>query len=306
MAWGRKKVMKVCGKDLVVQGRFLRIARLDEDTYELLKDPEAVLDGVRKSGVRADIFTSMQIMPETSPQYRYPMEWDNLAILPVSSFDHWWKNQIRSLPRNRARQAEKKGVKLREVPFDNTLVQGIWEVYNECPFRQGKPFFHYGRDIEAIRKELETFPDTSIFIGAFLDNQLIGFAKMTCDRTYTQANIMNIVSMMRYRDKAPTNAIIAQAVRSCAERGIRYLAYQSFSYGKKQRDSLSDFKENNGFQRVDLPRYYIPLTTKGWIAFRLGLHKRLADRVPESLLLRYRELRNGRINRKLQSVMEGS
>jgi hypothetical protein len=298
--------MKVCGKDLLIRGRLIRIARLDEDTYELLKDPEAMLDGLRKSGTRVDIFTFMQIMPETSPRYTYPMEWDNLAVLPVSTFDHWWNHQIRSLPRNRARQAEKRGVTLREVPFDVALVQGIWEVYNECPVRQGKPFFHYGRDIETIRKELATFPDNSIFIGAFLSNKMIGFAKLTFDATRTQANIMNIVSMIQHRDKAPTNALIAQAVRSCAERGIRYLAYQSFSYGKKQSDSLSDFKENNGFQRIDLPRYYIPLTPIGWIAFRFGLHKRFADHIPESLLTRFRELRNGWHNRKLQSVTEAS
>ena len=298
--------MKVGGKDIVMRGRLIRIARLDEDTYESMKDPEPVLEGLRKSGTRVDLFTSMQIMPETTPKFSYPMEWDNLAVLPVSTFDHWWKHQIRSLARNRARQAEKRGVTLREIPFDDVLVQGIWQVYNECPFRQGKPFFHYGRDIEAIRNELATFPDTSIFVGAFLGDTLIGFAKMTCDETYAQANIMNIVSMVRHKDKAPTNALIAQAVRSCAERGIRYLAYQSFSYGKKQKDSLSDFKENNGFERVNLPRYYVPLTATGWVAYRLGLHKRLSDHIPESLLIRYRELRNGWISRKLQSVTEGS
>jgi hypothetical protein len=36
---------------------------------------------------------------------------------------------------------------------------------------------------------------------------------------------MHILSMIRHREKAPTNALIAQAVRSCAERGIPYLWY---------------------------------------------------------------------------------
>src|SRR5207245_6382047 len=122
-----------------------------------------------------------------------------------------------------------------------------------------------------VRKEAATYLDCSIFIGAFLGAKLIGFAKLTWDETRTQAGLMHIVSMVQHRDKAPTNALIAQAVRSCAERKISYLVYSNFAYGKKQRDSLSDFKERNGFQRVDLPRYYVPLTRAVWIAFSLGL-----------------------------------
>ena len=79
--------MKICGKDIKVQGRLLRIARLDAEKYLFLDDPEAVLDGLRKSGIRIDLFTFMQRLPETSPKYAYPMEWDNLAALPVSTFD---------------------------------------------------------------------------------------------------------------------------------------------------------------------------------------------------------------------------
>ena len=242
-------MMKVCGKDIQVRGRLLRVARPDADGYESLDNPEGVVEGLRKSNVRIDLFTFMQIMPETLPKHAYPLEWGNLAVLPVSTFDHWWTHQIRSLARNRARQAEKKGVTIREVPFDDVLVQGIWEIYNESPIRQGRPFPHYGKDVETVRKEAATFLDSSIFIGAFLGDRLIGFVKLTWNQTRTQANLMNILSMIQHRDKAPTNALIAQAVRSCAERGISHLVYQSFSYGKKQRDSMSHFKEINGFQR---------------------------------------------------------
>ncbi len=298
--------MKVCGKSIKIHGRLIRIARPDADSYESLRDPEAVLDGLRRSEMRIDLFTFMQIMPQTSPNFAYPMEWDNLAVLPVSTFEHWWAHQIRSFPRNRARQAQKKGVAIREVPFDESLVRGIWGIYNECPVRQGKPFVHYGKDIETVRKETATYLDSSVFIGAFIGERLIGFLKMTSDETRTQANLMSIVSMVQHRDKAPTNALIAQAVRACAERHIQYLVYQSFCYGKKQPDSMSEFKENNGFQRMDLPRYYIPLTRIGRTAFRLGLHRGLAEYVPEPVFSKLRELRNAWHNRKFQLMSEGS
>jgi len=296
--------MKLCGKEIQIRGKLIRIAGLEADTYEFVEDPEATLDSLRNCGTRIDLFTFMQRLPETAPKYRYPMEWDNLAVLPVSTFDRWWTEQIGFKARNKAKQAEKKGVTFREVPFDDALVRGIWTIYNECPVRQGKPFAHYGKDIERVRREAGTFLERSIFIGAFLGDSLIGFVKLLTDETRTQAGLLHIVSMIQHRDKAPTNALVAQAVRCCAERGIPHLVYSRFSDGNKQRDSLIDFKERNGFARIDLPRYYIPLTPIGRAAFRLGLHKPFTSHIPESVLAKVREIRNAWFNRKLQAVTE--
>ena len=302
----RSRGVIVCGKEIRIDGRMLRIARLDADKYHFLDDPEPMLDGLRKCGSRIDLFTFLQRLPESKPKFAYPMEMDNLAAISLTTFDQWWNQQIGFKARNKAKQAEKKKVTLREVPFDDDLVRGIWEVYNECPIRQGKPFGHYGKDLETVRKEEATYLDCSIFIGAYLEGKMIGFVKLVYDETRTQAGLMNIVSMVQHRDKAPTNALVAQAVRACTERKISYLVYSNFAYGKKERDTLSDFKERNAFQKMDLPRYYVPLSSMGRVGFRLGLHKKLTDHLPEPLLAKLRELRNGWYNRKLQSAPESS
>lgn len=291
-------MLTVCGGGIQVEGRLLRIARLDGEQYRSPQDPDAILGGLRKCGERIDLFTFMQRLPETSPKYAYPMEWDNLAALPVTTFDHWWTKQIDNKTRNMVRKAEKKGVLVREVPFNDALVRGIWEVYNECPVRQGKAFRHYGMDLQTVHKVEATHLESSIFIGAFLGDRLIGFVKLTTDETRTEVNLINIVSMVQHRDKAPTNALIAQAVRICAERGIPYLLYSNFAYRKKQPEGISNFKENNGFQRVDLPRYYVPLTRLGSVAFRLGLHHGLVDLVPEPVAAKLRDLRKAWYDRR--------
>jgi hypothetical protein len=151
-----------------------------------------------------------------------------------------------------------------------------------------------------VRDYAGTFLDSSTFIGAFYEDALIGFAKLTVDETRTQAGLMHIVSMIQHRDKVPTNALIAQAVKVCAEQQIRYLVYSNFAYGKKQRDSLSDFKERNGFQRINIPRYYVPLTAAGSLAFRMGMHHKLIDRLPEPLIEKLRSYRANWYNQKLQ------
>ncbi len=283
--------MDVCGREIRTRGSIIRVAFVDGEGYQFLKDPQTALAALRESRPRADIFTFIQPLADPAPKYSYPMEYDNFADLPVSTFEHWWKDQIGFKARNKAKQAEKRGVVVREVPLDDALLQGIHAIYNECPIRQGRRFPHYGKDIETLRGMKSTFLDRSVFIGAFFDESLIGFAKVVSDEEGTQAGLMHILSMVAHRDKAPTNALIAQAVRCCAERQIEHLWYANFNYGKRGGDSLADFKQRNGFRRANVPRYYVPLTSAGTAALRLGLHHQLLDWVPAPAAVSYRWLR---------------
>ncbi|PYU29744.1 MAG: hypothetical protein DMG31_16220 [Acidobacteria bacterium] len=297
-------MIKLCGKDVKAEGRLVRIARLDGDKYNFPEDPQALVNGLRKCGTRIDLFTFLPRLSKTSPEYHYPMEWDNLAVLSVSSFDGWWTNQIDNKTRNMVRKAQKNGVVTRELAFGDTLVRGIWEINNECPIRQGKRFPHYGMSLDRVREYAGTFLDRTIYIGAFLGNEMIGFVKLVMDETQTQACLVHILSMVQHKGKAPTNALLAQALRSCTDRGISYLVYENFSYGKKQGDSLSRFKEANGFRRLDLPRYYVPLTRIGWAAFHMGLHHKLVEYLPDSITAKLRDFRTAWYSRKFQLAKE--
>jgi len=283
--------MIVCGEDLNLTGRVVQIVGLSAEGFEFLERPEEVLADLRKSQHGADIFTFMQRLPDTSPKYGYPMEWDNVAALPISTFDNWWTQQIDGKTRNMVRRAAKKGVTVREVPFDEELVRGIKDIYDECPARQGRPFPHYRKELETIHHMSATFLDSSMFIGAFWEEKLIGFVKLTINQARTQATVMHIIAMIQHRDLAPMNALMAESVRCCAARGLPYLVYSRFSYGKKQRDTLADFKENNGFERIELPRYYIPLSIYGRVALRIGLHHGLCHFIPEPVAAKIREIR---------------
>ena len=296
-------LINVRDREILVEGRILRIAQPHGDRYRFLDDPARIIGALRGCGVRVDLFTFAQRLPESEPQFSYEFEWDNLAVLPITTFEDWWTKELGFKARNKAKQAEKNGVMLREVPFDDALVEGIREIYNECPIRQRRRFPHYGKDFETVRREEATFLDSSIFIGAYSEDKLIGFVKLVPDETGAQAGLMNIISMIKHRDKVPQNALIAHAVRACATRGIRHLVYSRFDYGKKEHDGLRDFKQRNGFRRVDTPRYYVPLTPLGWAAFRLGLHHNMSERIPESIAMRLRDLRAGWYERKYRSVM---
>lgn len=284
--------MVVCGKNVVFRGKLVRIAYLDAEGYQFLDEPDAAVRELRKLRPRADLLTFIQKVSNRSPQYSYPMEWDNFAVLPITTYDEWTANQVNNKTRNMIRKAERKGVTAREMPFDDALIRGIHAIYNESRLRQGKAFKHYGKDLDTVYGLTATYLDQSIFIGSFFEDEMIGFIKLVTDETRSQAGLMHIVSMHRHRDRAPTNALVAQAVRSCAERGIHHLWYANFSYGKRERDTLADFKKHNGFEKVEIPRYYMPLTLTGRAALRLGLHRSLLDLIPAPAVVQYRKIRS--------------
>lgn len=213
-----------------------------------------------------------------------------MAVIRVTTFEDWWNKQISSKSRNQMRLAAKRGVTMREVPFGDDLVRGIKKIYDETPVRQGRRFPHYNEDFDSVYRAEATFLDRAIFLGAYFGDELIGFIKLVADEKWNQAGMMNILSMISQRDKATNNALVAEAVRACASHGISNLVYFRFAHGKRERDSVSDFKTNCGFKRVDVPRYYVPLTPWGHAALRFGLHHRLRDRLPESVAGRLRNL----------------
>jgi hypothetical protein len=65
-----------------------------------------------------------------------------------------------------------------------------------------------------------------------------------------------------------------------------YLIYLHWGAG-----SLSEFKRRTGFEKTRMPRYYVPLTAKGRLAMRLGLHRGVVPLLPEATLIRLKQAR---------------
>jgi hypothetical protein len=51
-------------------------------------------------------------------------------------------------------------------------------------------------------------------------------------------------------------------------------------YGVWSSGGLVEFKVANGFECVEVPRYYVPLTALGRLALPAGVHKGIISRLP--------------------------
>jgi hypothetical protein len=283
-------VMKVDNHQVIVTGRLIKTAKIKEEWDEDVEDPHALVVNLKKSGVKADIFTFIQRLPESKPKFNFYMEWDNVAAIPIKNYDHWFKEQLHQNPRNKIRIAQKKGVVVKICDFDDEFIRGINDIYNETPIRQGRPYWNYGMDFDLTKKENTPFLDRSMFIGAYYKDELIGYIRLVDTKRYVRT--MGILGKIAHRDKAPMNVMIAKAVEICAEKRIPYLVYAKFNYGKVGSDTLADFKLYNGFESIMLPRYYIPLTLFGRIIIKFNMHHGLVGIIPERSIRLLLNLRN--------------
>ena len=271
--------------EVILSEGFLRKAWVYDEWYADVDDPALFIETLEKLSPRPDLFTFIQRLPHGEPRYPYFLEPEGWAVLPVTTFEHWWKDQISDKTRNVVRKAEKKDVDIKRPEFDDAFVRGMVEIFNETSVRQGRPFWHYGKDFETVKREFSRFLYRESLIGAYYKDELIGFIMLGYAEEF--AVIGQIISKLEHRDKSPNNALMAEAVRICEEKKIPFLFYAGWD-----ERSLGKFKKSNGFERFDVPRYYVPLSMKGRLALSLKLHHGIKDVIPENLQDPLRDLRN--------------
>jgi hypothetical protein len=257
---------------------FAKIARHAE-AKEYERDFVPTEEFIRKLGDRGiDIFTFIE-RKWCNTLAGPPQSWiktdDNIALLKVTSYDAWWIN-IGKKTRNMIRKAEKAGVTTQVTLPSEELAEGIWKIYNETPIRQERAFPHYGTSLQSVKKDVFS-PRKCIFIGAFFQNNLVGFIQLLFGDSI--AIISQILSLQEFWDKAVNNALLAKTVEFCSQNQIQWIMYGRMG----NHPSLDKFKQNNDFKKFSLTRYYVPVTRKGQTAMKLGLHNEVKDVFPQKM-----------------------
>ncbi len=265
--------INIAGVNFRISGKVIRILRLEEEWLDCVEDPEAVIREISAMPVKPDLFSFRQEVPKIEPKYNYNMEWEEIAVLPISEYDHWLRKQASPSARSSVRKALRKGVEVRTVDFSDDLVREICAISDDTPIRQGRRYSQFGKGFDALKVSLLKDADRSYFIGAFFDNELIGYVKLACGKHH--AGPFGLVAKMKHRDKSPQNALLSKSVEICSQKGIPFMIYGFWTGG-----GLGAFKRHNGFIKMGLPRYYIPITLKGKISLKLGLHRGLGSWVP--------------------------
>jgi hypothetical protein len=254
-------------------------AKISSDGKEYEKDIAPTSEFIGKLADRGiDVFTFVERKwcgSVANPAESWVRAEDNIGLLQATSYDEWWEN-VGKKTRNMVRKAEKSGVKTEVVEPSEKLAEGIWKIYNETPIRQERAFPHYGESLQNVTRGVLSAQNCT-FIGAFLEGELVGFIQLVYGDKI--AVIAQILSLQRHSDKALNNALIAKAVEVCATKQVGWVMYGRIG----NHPSLDRFKESNGFTKFLLTRYYVPVTEKGCIAVKMGLHRELKDALPQAI-----------------------
>ncbi len=270
--------------EIVVRGGLLKTAALRHEWCDFLEYAPRDIERLLDRGLRADLFTFVDDIGTNLDGYDYHHENLGIAVLPVTTFEQWW-DDIGFKPRNKIRKAQKSGVEVRTVELTDEFAQGVEAIYNESPVRQGRKFYHYGKRAPAIKEELKSFLDRSLLVGAYFKGELIGFMKLFPG---VQAlRTIHIIAKLSHREKCAMDILISKAVELCAERKLRYVQYGSWTDG-----GVGAFRGKHGFERLDVKRYFVPLTVKGRMLLQLQFHRPVRERIPADLLAPLVGLRN--------------
>jgi hypothetical protein len=274
-----KSILEVDKEFETLQVRKRFFAKIAHGTKEYEKNNVPTNEFIEKLSERdVDVFTFLErkwCCPIPNPPSTWVKSEDNVGLLEIKDFDSWWSN-VGKKTRNMVRHAEKSGIKVSVAEPDEKFVEGVWKIYNETPIRQERAFPHFGQSLQSVAWNI-SLNKNSTFIGAFLQDELVGFIQIIYGDNI--AIISQILSMQKQWNKAVNNALLAKAVEVCASKGERWLMYGRIG----NHPSLDKFKESNGFVKFPITRYYVPITWKGRVAIRLGLHKEFKDALPESL-----------------------
>ena len=112
--WLTVPALEVGGKDIIVRGKWIRIARVEAEEWleSELENPQQCVEALkqqRTADLRADILSFTQKLPAIRPKYEYPMEWDSVAAVRLTTFQEWWEGLPQETRKN-VRRAQKRGV----------------------------------------------------------------------------------------------------------------------------------------------------------------------------------------------------
>jgi len=290
--------VRVDSQTFIIKGKILKTASLKDEWHEDVDDPQEVIQALKDGPVRIDFLKFWQRIPEIEPKFPYYKEWPQVAAIPITDFKQWWDKQINCKTRNMVRKSHKLGATIEQVELNDEFIRGVVAIYNQSPVRRGKPFRHYGKDFAMTKAELSVDLGEAMFVAAYYAKELIGFIKFVVTDRY--AMITMILDKTSHRDKAPMNGMVAKVVEICAMRNIPYLTYTTW-----RRGDHGNFQKYNGFIKIPVPEYYVPITVRGRLALWLGLHKGIKGAIPEKVKVRLLALRakwyNSRVAQQILS-----
>jgi hypothetical protein len=160
MASGRPariECLEIGGQTYSIERGLASVVGVEDEWYDDVRDPAATIGALKqmKSG-GPDLFTFWQRMPDVEARYPYHLEWDDLAVRRFPpTIAGGLADQVTG-PQPDSQGGEGRA-RRQEAAYDDDFIRGMTTIFNESRVRQGRPFWHYGKDFETVKRQFSRF-----------------------------------------------------------------------------------------------------------------------------------------------------
>ena len=99
---GKSKIfpaLQLCGVNVLTNGKLIKTAEIFDEYWlqrDQLPSPDNIIQELSYLQIKPDIFIFTQRVPDKEPKYGYHYDWENYAVLPISTYENWFQGQIHS------------------------------------------------------------------------------------------------------------------------------------------------------------------------------------------------------------------
>src|SRR5437773_2421541 len=113
--------IRIRDRTVITVGKWLKVASIHDEFFvegEIVPEPDEFIAELKCWKFKPDLFTFAQKVSDLTPRFGFYLEWEDFAVIPISTYEDWLKNRIRRGARVNLHRAEREGVVVRAVSYD--------------------------------------------------------------------------------------------------------------------------------------------------------------------------------------------
>jgi len=178
---------------------------------------------------------------------KYSFYFHPVAIIKIPNTIGEYLKLIGAKSRNMNKKAQKNGIECKKFNWNEKL-DDIYEINRSSTTRQGRQMDKAYQEFPKIVENQDKDDFKIRFIGAFLDDKLIGYIEVYIYGNFAMTN--RILGHKEYLKYGVMNIMIKECVEYMIENDIEYLNYLTMQ--NRKNNSLSAFKYRVGFREYSL------------------------------------------------------
>src|SRR5438477_2885442 len=90
--------IRIRDRTVIAVGEWLKVASIHDEFFvegEIVTEPNEFIEELKCWNVKPNLFTFAQKLSDLTPRFGFYFEWENFAVIPITTYENWLKKEIR-------------------------------------------------------------------------------------------------------------------------------------------------------------------------------------------------------------------